>query len=777
MPDSPPGVRSLADDLRARRDEDLTALLLARPDLARPAASDLTALAARSTTRSSTVRAVDGLDLTTLQVLEAAAARGDALTATGLAHLLADLPLDTVATALDDLWTLALLWGPPEDRRLSRGVLEVLGPHPAGLGPRADELDLTAVAGGRGLVTGGGTDLVTVTAALPEPAAAVLSSLAWGPPVAHEPEPGSRAAEGVETLERAGLVARRDGQVILPREVALLVRGGRLHREPAPSAPTLDGTTRSALVVDRVGGGAASELLALVDDLLSAWSTEPPRVLRGGGLSVRDLAAAARTLDLDAHAAAFVLELAHAAGLLAEDQSEDPVWAPTQGYDEWLLRSGSERWAVLASAWWGSTRDPARIGTRRADGKVVNALGHDVHDPAARALRQSVLGVLARTEPGVAPSTDTVLARLRWQRPRRLPTDLAHRVGSVVDQASRLGLVALGALTAAGRALVAREEAPLDRPGRATTAVPAAEPPEASLAAAMAAHLAAPVSRVLLQADLTAVAPGPLTPELSHVLRRLADLESRGGATVHRFSEASIRRGLDAGWGTDEILRRLEEASDTPVPQPLDYLVRDTARRHGQVRITETRTCLRVDDPSSLEALLGSRALGALQLRRVAPTVALSPLAPEVVLEFIQEAGIGAVRENAQGAITVTARPPHRSPAPRVPAAVLRGLTVEDVTQSVSALRSADRVPATEPRSARRGAPLVPTGDPTTSLVLLREASADRRQVWVGYADGAGAVRRFLFQPDTVDNGRVHGVADGVRRTLSVHRITGVAPD
>ncbi len=69
-------MRSLADDLRARTDDDLAALLIARPDLARPAASDLTALAARSTTRSSTARAIDGLDLTTLQVLEAAAEAG-----------------------------------------------------------------------------------------------------------------------------------------------------------------------------------------------------------------------------------------------------------------------------------------------------------------------------------------------------------------------------------------------------------------------------------------------------------------------------------------------------------------------------------------------------------------------------------------------------------------------------------------------------------------------------------------------------------------------------
>ena len=66
-----PGVRSLADDLRGRSDEQLAALLLARPDLARPAPADLSALAARATTRTSIQRALDGLDLAHLHALEA----------------------------------------------------------------------------------------------------------------------------------------------------------------------------------------------------------------------------------------------------------------------------------------------------------------------------------------------------------------------------------------------------------------------------------------------------------------------------------------------------------------------------------------------------------------------------------------------------------------------------------------------------------------------------------------------------------------------------------
>jgi hypothetical protein len=62
-------------------------------------------------------------------------------------------------------------------------------------------------------------------------------------------------------------------------------------------------------------------------------------------------------------------------------------------------------------------------------------------------------------------------------------------------------------------------------------------------------------------------------------------------------------------------------------------------------------------------------------------------------------------------------------------------------------------------------------------MAILREAAADRQGVWIGYANREGQVARMLLYPERVEGGRVHGTADGARRTLSIHRITGAAAE
>src|SRR4028119_1207778 len=61
---------TLAAWLRTRSDAELAALLAARPDVTRPAPSDVVALASRLAVPVSVDRALDELDAATLQVLD-----------------------------------------------------------------------------------------------------------------------------------------------------------------------------------------------------------------------------------------------------------------------------------------------------------------------------------------------------------------------------------------------------------------------------------------------------------------------------------------------------------------------------------------------------------------------------------------------------------------------------------------------------------------------------------------------------------------------------------
>lgn len=751
-------ARSLADDVRARSDHELRDLLRRRPDLARPAPADLTSLAARASTRASVQRALDSLDRAHLQVLEAAALQTGALDLTLLArHLGTAVDSGPLHALLGALWSGGLLWRGSDGLHVTRTVGEALGPHVAGLGPPAADIRGTTPA-----PLADPERIDALVAEAPEAARAILERLAWGPPMAVLPPQGSpgRIADGARWLLTQGLVLTVSAdQVCLPREAGLRLRGGRVHRELVLTPPALSGGQRDPDSVDAGAGQQVSDLLALVDELAAEWGPRPPRVLRAGGLAVRDLKRLAAVLDASERRAGFVAELALAAGLVADDGSLEPVWAPTPFYDEWQQLPGASRWAVLARAWLASTRSAHLVGGTSPGGSgTVNALGPEALWPPARGLRRDILAVLADAGEGLAPSSTAVVEALRWRRPRRLPSTIDAVVAATLEEAEWLGVTGRGALSRAGRSLLADDD------------------PDA-LASTMHPHLPTPVEHVLLQADLTAIAPGPLEGALARFMRLAADVESRGGATVYRFTTDSVRRCLDAGWSVDQVLAALTDASHTPVPQPLDYLVRDVARRHGQARVGSVASYLRCDDEATLVAMLADRALGALQLRRIAPTVLVSPVAAATALEFLRDGGYAPAAESADGGLLVPATGQHRASPRRAAVAPTVRTVDDDVTQAlVAALRAGEESAAYQraQRAARPG-PDLPSTDPTTTLAVLRDAAADRQGVWIGYSDAAGGVERLLFYPDRVEGGRVHGTADGAQRTLSIHRVTGAS--
>src|SRR3954454_14083305 len=174
MPTEPPAT--LAGWLRSRSDEQLSALLVARPGGAPPAPPDLVALASRLAVPVSVDRALDELDAATLQVLDVVLlSPTDGLPAGEIPARLPDVPMDDVVAAIDTLTGRALRWGdevlhaPDPVRRAVR--------YPAGLGRPATELRL-ALPG----------DLAAVLAELPPEELGGLERLAGDRPVRHPPD-------------------------------------------------------------------------------------------------------------------------------------------------------------------------------------------------------------------------------------------------------------------------------------------------------------------------------------------------------------------------------------------------------------------------------------------------------------------------------------------------------------------------------------------------------------------------------------------------------------
>lgn len=409
---------------------------------------------------------------------------------------------------------------------------------------------------------------------------------------------------------------------------------------------------------------AASALAAILDRLLAALAAQPAALRKTGGLALREIKRLAKAAGTSEARTRLLLDLVLAADLVALKRTPAGITAvPTGAYDAWLAEAPGDRLVPVLTAWTGLWAIP----TYTPFGETPTALvrGEDRHAPA---LRHALLKALASAPAGEQPprlpadpslpagpsgapdhrpDLPALLDAAAWHRPLAVVGEpLAEdRAAHILDEAAFLALVAHGALTPLGHALLAAS--PAD--------------PEV-LGSYLRELLPPPVGQAHFQADLTAVVPGAPSAPLASLLSSAADREFEGHAVTWRFSPASVRRALDAGHGAADLLTALAEVSAAgPLPQPLTYLVQDAARAHGRMRVLPTACCVRSDDEALIRELAAHRALQALGLRAIAPTVLASARPPAETLEALRGAGYAPALESETGTASVERPTGHRT--------------------------------------------------------------------------------------------------------------------
>ena len=711
---------TFADELRARADDALASIFKLRPDLVSPVPNDFSALAARATSTPSLVRALDSINMWHYQIIEAACALPEPFKKSEIVSVTSE----ETAFALDHLWQMGLLYKEGNNYRTPTNLKMLIGDEPAGLGPIAvKKFDFS------------------ILKEIPKVSEEVLAKLTWGPPrgqIGNIKKPGNAIGW---LLDNGVLVALDSNTVALPRDVAIKLRGGKIHKDMVSKAPNLIGKEVVQKQIDLAAIANISTILRWCEELLHNLSDEPPTALRTGGLGVRDLKKIAEHLGIDETCAGFVAELCYLGGLLVID-SDDQI-LPTSAFDIWLTKSAEERWYSLVVLWLDTSRVSGLIG-KNSD-KNVAPLGPELDRAGASLIRRSTLKVL-NDSPQLTPDVKSLQEIVKWINPQRANNDY---VEWTLREAEWLGITGQGALSTFGSNLLNEKEV-----------------------LEIESALPKPVDHILIQADNSAVAPGPLTPELASEMGTIADIESRGGATVYRFSDSSIRRGLDHGKTGDQIKTFLSKISKTPMPQPLEYLITDIAKRHGRLRVGSAHTYIRCEDEGLVQQILHDKKCEHLRLRKIAPQVLVTDFELAEVIGELREFGYLPAAENSGGVLLSQPNLRRSKSRPKPPRIISEFTAPKDaiVTAAVKTIRAGER--------SKKVEPIIPGTSSNETLALINQYINEGKSLIISYADNNGGVSNRIIEPISISLGTLTARDETSDEILQfrIPRINGVAP-
>ena len=479
-----------------------------------------------------------------------------------------------------------------------------------------------------------------------------------------------------------------------------LIQGG-IARLRLADTPTVEQHSSSKNEVDEYGAKdagirgflAIQALTEFVYELEHKYLSEVGKA----GLALPDVKRFATLLGVEREQVRDLWELAHANNLVSVQESR---WVLGGMAGAWLDSTIGERWRFALDAW-------------------LKALGRGSALELAQALDEVETRTFAEILGAVYPLADST------------PGSRGARLAS---HAEILGLTSHGRLQPWLRSALVQDSS------NATQAIEKFFP--------------AQQNRVIVQADLSVVAPGPLDEVTENELREFVEADSIGLAAHFRISATSISYALERGHSVQNIRGTLLRISEQALPQPVEYLLNDVSKRFGRIKVIadeSTGGCfIRVNEPTLAIELVNDLRHRIIALRQLEPEVLYSKYSVDVVYFTLRDFGHLAVRSTADGVVI----PPEK---------LSQRVGIEPKPDAIEAMIL--RLRGSEQKAAE--------GDDESKLRQLQLAIKNKAAIRVVYSGKDDVQYEFLLEPVGVANGRLRArdrKAD-IERTLPLANI------
>ena len=507
-----------------------------------------------------------------------------------------------------------------------------------------------------------------------------------------------RDSQGLESLVKLFLVLKSDDGSYKPLEAAVAAYKQLVSPKFLAELTAAETIPKEELVpdqkfIDSQAGLSAFETIQALTELVIELEQNYVREVGKGQVGLPELKRLALQLGRDVEYARLLYALAQLSSLVGVS---DKRWKVGSAYQAWLAATPTDRWQQIANTWISLLGETTTFELSKSSN-----LNHAFQETFPIA-RDGVLSHITR----------------------------------LVSFAELIGLSGSNLMSSWFRPLL--------------------EGNTAKAVKLLSENLPATQNRIIIQADLTIIAVGPLPTDKELELRRFVETERIGVASTYRINSLSVTYGLETGLTETDIRSLLMELSGVALPQPVDYLIREAATRFGRLVLRETPngTLIQSNEQILLTQILNDSALKTLGITKTSETTLESRFEVEIVYYLLRESKYAAIRKDSKDQV--------------VSSWLAAGSKETSHVQTSSVLEDIQKWREHDKRLSE-----APEGQDLVRQIemAIKTKAAIRVSLQMN-----GTARDFLLEPTGLANGRLRGrdrQAD-CERVLPLASITGV---